>query len=79
MLSNVWVYTKYGYDYQLIERMNEWMNEWTNELTNEITLSVKVLTYITYFVSNNASVPTPVAKNNVLTGSYFTHRRQTAA
>ena len=55
------------------------MNEWTNELTNEITLSVKVLTYITYFVSDNASVPTPVAKNNVLTGSYFTHRRQTAA
>ena len=63
--------------------MNEWTNERTNErtneLTNEITLSVKVLTYITYFVSDNASVPTPVAKNNVLTGSYFTHRRQTAA
>ena len=35
MLSNVWVYTKYGYDYQLIERMNEWMNEWMNERTNE--------------------------------------------
>ena len=48
-------------------------------MNERVTLSVKVLTYVNYFVSNIAPVPTPVAKNNVLTGSYFTHRRKTAA